>query len=214
MSVNFELDELESRAKIIVEDFSGIFSPYDAFYIHSIIYSASRCLEAFEHYEFAKEKQADSDYLISLVQEAIGHAAALSRYFWPVWYPGKLNKTHPYQAALRKKRGEKLISAFGMEEDSPIHNRDLRNAWEHFDENLDDYLLKNDAGHFFPDSAIGNHTLADEPTYHLFKLLDPEAECLVLMGKKYFFGPIKSEVGRVYDRANYLQQNGYNLRPL
>lgn len=25
MSVNFELDELESRAKIIVEDFSGIF---------------------------------------------------------------------------------------------------------------------------------------------------------------------------------------------
>lgn len=106
-------------------------------------------MEAFEHYEFAKEKQADSDYSISLVQEAIGHAAALSRYFWPVWYPGKLNKTHPYQAALRKKRGEKLISAFGMEEDSPIHNRDLRNAWEHFDENLDDYLLKNDAGHFF-----------------------------------------------------------------
>ncbi|EAW4302016.1 hypothetical protein FFU92_23730, partial [Salmonella enterica] len=80
--------------------------------------------------------------------------------------------------------------------------------------NLDDYLLKNDAGHFFPDSAIGNHTLADEPAYHLFKLLDPEAECLVLMGKKYFFGPIKSEVARIYDRANYLQQNGYNLRPL
>ncbi len=38
---------------------------------------------------------------------------------------------------MRKTRGEKLRSAFKLDENSALFNRDLRNAWEHFDEQLD-----------------------------------------------------------------------------
>jgi hypothetical protein len=48
-------------------------------------------------------------------------------------------------------------------------------------------VLENDAGFFFPASTIGSHTLADDSMGHVFKLLDPEAECIVLLGTKYYF---------------------------
>jgi hypothetical protein len=59
-------------------------------------------------------------------------------------------------------------------------------------------LISNVAGHFFPDPIIGSHSLADEPTGKIFKLIDPENECLVLLGKKFFFNPIRVEVEKIF----------------
>ncbi len=199
----------EKIAEIVIGNFNGIIPYFEAFYIQSIIYSAGRCLEAFDRYENYKKQEISPDYLVSTIQEAVGHAAALSRYFWP---SPQGSKKEPNQKKLKEARGIKLREAFGLDETSPLYNRTLRNAWEHFDERLDSYLLGNEAGNFFPSCIIDSHSLADDPVGHVFKLLDPDAACLVLMGNKYFFSPIREEVDSILKKANESEKNGARLK--
>jgi hypothetical protein len=201
-------EEKERRARIVVDECDGIQFPQEAFYIHSVMYSAGRCVEVFERYEQLKGVDVPANYLVALVQEAVGHAAALSRYFWPT---PKGKKAIVNQLELREHRGHKLRKAFSLDESSVLYNRDLRNAWEHFDERLDDYLLSHVAGMFFPSSIIADHSEADNPINHVFKLLDTENECLVLMNKKYFFAPILSEVRRIFELTIKFDKNGSRL---
>lgn len=191
--------ELERRAEVNVEHCNGIQPMHMVFYHHSIYYSAERCLSAFDEYEQLLEHQdIEPIHLVSTIQEAIGHAAALSRYFWPTSMGDKRKQSK--QLEMRRKGGETLRNFFAVTDDSPLHNRDLRNAWEHFDEKLDTYLISNLAGHFFPDPLVADHSLADEPTGKIFKLIDPTSECLVLLGEKFFFNPIRAEVERIFRR--------------
>ena len=200
-----DLEEKEQMAVFIANECGGIHFPYEAFYIHSILYSAGRCLESFDRFDHFKTQYVTPDYLVSIVQEAVGHAAALSRYFWP---SPKGKKKEAQQNKLRINRGKKLRDAFGLNESSPLYNRDLRNAWEHFDERLDGYLLEHEAGMFFPSSIVDDHTLADDPIGHIFKLLDIDNNCLVLLGDKFFYEPIRNEVKMVFEKAMEFDQNG------
>jgi hypothetical protein len=193
-----EIEELERRAKITSEQCAGIQPMHLAFYGQSIHYSAERCLSAFARYDELLKSESNAIELVSTVQDAIGHAAALSRYFWPTSMGSK--KKEADQIAMRLKRGEKLRQHFNVDETSAIYNRDLRNAWEHFDEKLDTYLLSNDAGYFFPSPMSGSHETADDPVGKIFKLIDPEENCLVLLGKKFFFMPIRTEVQRILSK--------------
>ena len=197
--VYMDNQELELRAKITNETCQGIQPMHLAFYGQSISYSAERCLNAFERFD-SMSGSDDAHELISLIQEAIGHAAALSRYFWPTsMFMGKKSDAKE-QVVMRQSRGKKLRIHFDVADDSPIANRDLRNAWEHFDENLDTYLISNDAGYFFPSPMIGNHEIADEPVGKVFKLIDPESEILILLGKKFYYRPIRDEVERIFKK--------------
>lgn len=121
-----DVKELERRAKVVTEECNGIQPPTLIFYQFSIRYSAERCIDAFWHYEEALKEKAEPGYLVSVIQEAVGHAAALSRYFWPSPFGPKKK---PEQIKLKNKRGEFLRNFFGLSDDSPLYNRDLRNAW-------------------------------------------------------------------------------------
>ncbi len=201
---NSKLEEAERRAKIVVKDYEGIIPFNEAFYLQSILYSAKKCLDSFSFYEHLKTIKAQPSDLIGIVQEAVGHAAALSRYFWP----SPSGKSKGFQKQLKVLRGEKLCKYFELNQKSPLFNRSIRNAWEHFDERLDQYLLTNISGTFMPNSIIGNHTIADCPENHIFKLLDIEHECLILLNHKYFFSPLREEVGKIYKQALIFSKNG------
>ena len=202
------IDELEQRASICTKEYDGIIAYVEAFYIHSIIYSASRCLDSFARFDNLKATQGGADNLISLVQEAVGHSAALSRYFWP---SPAISKKQPNLAKLREKRGAKLRQAFCLNENSVLFNRDFRNAWEHFDERLDTYFLEKNVGYFFPSGMLDSHSLADDPQGYIFKLLDIDSECLVLLGVKYFFTPLRDAVKEILDKALEAEANGGRL---
>jgi hypothetical protein len=147
-----------------------------------------------------------------LIHEALGHAASLSRFFWPSRLGGSKKKV---LASLKDARAGRLRESFELAEDSPLKNRKLRDFLEHFDERLDQYLLRNDAGYFFPDAMMGEATLADDPDGHVFKLVDPALLCFVLLGEKHFFEGIRKEVFRIYDLAHEFDGNGCKLpRPL
>lgn len=199
--------ELERRASIIVEKFNGIHPPFEAFYIHSILYSAGRASEAFQRFDVAKSLKDTHAFQVSSVHEALGHAGSLSRFFWP-----SLNKRESkLQRRLKLARGDKLRRAFALTDRSALTNRELRDFLEHFDERLDHYLLHHDSGDFFPSAQIGDSTLADEPEGHIFKLVDPTAACFVLLGEKHYYADVRKEVERVHQLAIEMVKDGCKL---
>lgn len=199
------LDEatLKSRAAMIAATYGGISPPCEAFYIHSILYAAERSENAFLRFDAAVAEAASDTQIVSTVQEALTHAAALSRFFW------SMKKNDPLSAA----RAARLRDAFGLDDNSALKRRNLRNAFEHFDEDLDRFLLGDHVGCFLPSPIVAEHALADDALAHVFKLVDPDHGVCVLLGEKFEFRPIRAEVGRVLADAMEMQKRGSRLRP-
>ncbi len=110
---------------------SPIWPPYEAFYIQSMLFNSSSAVRSILRLEsiFAKlpERPTTEDVdqlptktILNELQNVVVQAGALSRYFWPV---------HARYGA----RGKALRECFAMTEASPLFNRDLRNAIDHFD---------------------------------------------------------------------------------
>jgi hypothetical protein len=195
--MNIDANELKRRTKLVIDKYEGIVPHHEAFYIHSIIYSADRADKAFRRFKRACRNNGSAVVITSAVHEALGHAAALSRFFWPSRDNGMANA-----------RSTKLRSTFDLNEKSPLRNRRLRNSLEHFDERLDRFLLANDVGYFFPAPMIGDYTLADDSSGRIFKLVDPANGYFVVLNEKYCFEPLASEVRRVLTSARKMSDNG------
>lgn len=69
------------------------------------------------------------------LQSALLSYGSVSRFLFP-----------PRNGATAQKRGEDLRLELGIADESPLRDRDARNAVEHFDERLDRCLEKPDAG--------------------------------------------------------------------
>lgn len=194
-------DDRKEMRNQVARDYRGIYPIYEAFYIHSIIYAAERSETAFQRFEEAVALGKSAALIVAAVQEALTHAGALSRFFWPV-------KNGDQLAAAR---GERLRDAFALDETSALRWRKLRNAFEHFDEDLDRFLLEDRTGYFFPGPLVDDQTLADETIGHVFKLVDPKRGVCVILGEKFEFKPIRKEVQRVLSRALELNKQGGRL---
>lgn len=173
----------------------------EALYIHSIIYAAERSECGFRDFDAALEQDLEPPIVFGFIQEALTHAGGLSRFFWPV----------EKENALAKARGVRLRKAFALTDASPLKWRRLRNAFEHIDADLDQFLLENNVGSFFPTPLIDDHALADEQIGKIFKLVDPEAKVCVVLGKKFEFQPIRDEVRRVLSMVHKMDENGGRL---
>lgn len=195
--------EIERRRAIVVDDYEGILPYFEAMYLQSIIYAADRSEFAFGRFEKLIATKAPSSLAMATIQEALTHAGALSRFFFPV------KKENIISAA----RAEKLRKAFLIETSSPLRWRRLRNAFEHFDEELDRFLLQNDVGYFYPIPIVGDHSLANEPVSKIFKLVDPQNGICVILGESYEYPPIRQEVKRVLELAIKLDEAGGRLAP-
>ena len=193
--------ELKRRQAIIANDWGGIFAPHEVFYIQSIIYAADRAGAAFERYDATVAEAASAELIVATVQEALNHAAGVSRFFWPI-----------KETVLSKARGRKLRSAFEIDDTSPLRARKLRNAFEHFDEDLDKFLMGDPVGYFFPTPLVDDHELADDKLGNIFKLVDPIRGVCVLLGEKYEFESIRAEVKRVLAKARMMDEAGGRLR--
>jgi hypothetical protein len=94
---------------------------------------------------------------------------------------------------------------------SPLRTRGLRNALEHYDERLDEFLLGDCVGIILPEPIIGPVDLANDPVGRIFKLLDPDQGVFVILGESFQFHPIIAEVGRILERAYELSGDGARL---
>jgi hypothetical protein len=198
-----EIDEQtrKQREATVIEQHEGIYPMYEAFYLESIIYAADRCEDAFRRFDAGLAASATAAVIVATVQEGLTHAAALSRYFWPM----------KKDSLLASARGERLRKAFDLGDGSPLKSRKLRNAFEHFDEDLDRFLLNDLTGYFFPGPMIGSHELDDDDLGNFFRLVDPLQGICVLLGEKFEFRPIRSEVQRILTRALEMNSQGSRL---
>jgi hypothetical protein len=191
-------------------DSSTIFPPYEAFYIDCLLWhttSAERSItEVGEWLQLVKDDDhraldLPKPALFERLQNIVHQAAAVSRYFWPS--PRKPSPAHT-------SRGLRLRQGLQVAEGSPLHNRDLRNGLEHFDEKLDQYLSEGRIGHFVPDYVDYVEPTSEVPM-HIFKAFYTHSMVFVLLGRRYEMAPLVNEVLRVHSALLQCQANGYRL---
>lgn len=183
------MDANERAARIeIVEQYGGILPFHIEFYREAIRNAAESSFTAFGRFEVAAGHQDHQQTYLAL-REALVHAAALSRFFWPARIKNKLHRM----------RAERLWEIFEMGQESPLQQRQLRDALEHFDEKLDEFLLWEPTGIILPGPIIASHERVDDPVGSVFRLVDPDARIFAILGQKYEFGPLAFEVKRVLD---------------
>ena len=135
----------------------------------------------------------DCSVALDHIQNILFRAAAVSRYFWP----------------SRKQfddRGKRLRAAFAVDEESPLRNRDLRDAAEHFDERLDKYLRDGIAGYIIPE-WFGPRPNDEVPT-HYFRAYFINTGCLRILNQEFFVQPIVSETIRVHNLLVAFDEDG------
>lgn len=191
----------KQREALIVDQYRGIYPVYEAFYINSIIYAAERSEAAFQRFDQAASEAKSPVLVVATIQEALTHAGALSRFFWPMKRDNQLTTA----------RGRRLREAFALNDTSPLKRRTLRNAFEHFDEDLDLFLLGDVSGYVFPSPMVDDHELADDTIGHIFKLVDPKHGICVLLGERFEFRPIRQEVKRILTKALQMDNLGARL---
>lgn len=189
-----------NRENVIASEYQGILPFFEAFYLESIAYTAGRAVRAFERFDLAARKGDSKEETVASAQEALTHVAALSRFFWPA-----------RKSALTQARGKKLRERFGIQEGSPLQSRELRNALEHFDERLDEFLVEDHYGHFFPAPMVDDASLSEETIGHIFRLVDPMASQFVLLGKQYSFGELREVAKDIERKAFQKSRSGGRL---
>jgi hypothetical protein len=186
-----------------------IWAPYQVFYIQSMLFNAESAARSvsqilsvlhvvFENSPEDPVSALPQHYLLGELQNLVVQAAALSRYFWPV-------------KAEHNWRGEHLRKAFGLTEESALRSRGLRNAIEHFDEQLDKYLENGIVGQILP-QYVGPFSEPQGVPVHLFRAYYIDTGVFELLGKRYEVDPIAAEVGRIYELLKEMDKSGGMLR--
>ena len=189
----------------------GIWPPYEAFYIRSMLFNAESAMTSIHHVGDALtvigdmspaefQRDVDSHSLLDELQNIVVQGAALCRYFWPV-----------RQKPVHLRRGEALRVAFNVDDTSPLKSRDLRNAIEHFDERLDDFLGQPAAGQFFPE-YVGPRPPSNGVPIHVFRAFYLDTGVFALLGTEYEMQPLVDEIARVYQALICSEGHGGRLQ--
>ena len=155
--------------------------------VHSIE-AVAKLMEAVEKSgSQAKLSEVDPQAVLNDLQNIIVQGAAVSRYFWPV--------KDKYQA-----RGAELRSNYRVGEDSPLRSRDLRNAIEHFDERLDEYLSQGIVGTIYP-HYLGPEPLTSQVKHHFFRAYFTDTGVFQLLEHRFEIDPLAREIWRLADKV-------------
>lgn len=191
-------------------DIDGIWPPYEAFYIESMLWhtaSAQRSIKVISDWlelvrkDDERALELPRPVLFEQLQNILHQAGCISRYFFPA---GRAPKP------LHVARAGRLRQALGITDDNPLAERGLRNAIEHFDEHLDEYLTKNHVGEFVPED-VGYVPRESEVPLHIFKGFYTHPLIFVLLGKHYEMAPIVNEMLRIHEALKACTEKGHML---
>lgn len=188
-----------------------IWAPFETFYIQAMLFNCQSALRSMVRVSSAFEKlpqDVTEEHILNLpvhpilneLQNVVIQGGALSRYFWPV------RKGH-------EDRGRQLRQALAVGDDSPLHNRDLRNAIEHFDEKLDVYLSSGLSGYIFPE-FVAPRPREDGVPGHFFRAYFIDCGVFRLLDGEYEIEPIALEIQRISAALEEADKNGSRLPPI
>lgn len=202
--MGLDKDERTRRARLIVDDYQGIHPPWEILYISHIQSTSRASLTAFNRFEklaIAATNESDPGAAFEALTLAVAHAAAVSRFFKP---------SRQGIEGLSRARGDKLASAFEVGSSSALNDRGLRDALEHYDERLDEYLLDPRYGSTV---VIGIGAEAPHLNDAVFPLrwvniVDGKAQ---ILGHEYDYACTKREIVRVLLLADKFMEQGCRL---
>ncbi|MFA5913189.1 MAG: hypothetical protein WC830_06475 [Burkholderiales bacterium] len=189
-----------------MSDDYGIWSPYQAFYIESMLTVTSSAVESAERLGRIVAPEADlegitEDDILNWVQNIIAQAAALSRYFW----------TSKPKEKSHRERSQYLRNMFDVKESSVLKDRSLRNLIEYFDENLDTFLARPVVGTVVP-NLVGVDPENDGVPRHVFRAFYNRIGVFEVLGHRYEVQPIVDEIYEVHRRLLSFAERGYVMR--
>lgn len=193
------------------DDVFSIWAPHQAFYIQSMLFNttsasescviAERIIKRISNGEI--DPQEERDVLLDCLQNIVNQSGSISRYF----FPPRDGVKEEGKKRIHKDRGQYLSEVFGVEGDSPLMNRSLRNSIEHFDERLDLYLHDGMVGYIFPSLVLPEPEESDVP-HHIFRAYYLREGIFQVLGERYKIQPIVDEVARIHDLLVKFDSNG------
>lgn len=188
----------------------GIWPPYEAFYLESMLFCTSSALRSVAELQAAleagssaepstREWQAASETILSSIQNIALQGAALSRYFWPA------REREPHASRARR-----LREGLQVRDDSPLRNRELRNQMEHFDERLDTFVQDGVVGTIHP-AYVGPYPGEPEVPAYLFRAYYTDRGVFEVLGQRYEMQPFVDEIAAIHDRIHACCRSGSRL---
>lgn len=188
-----------------------IWPPHETFYIQSMLFNSTSAVRSILRLENIFSKLPDrptveeierlpTNLILNELQNMILQAGALSRYFWPV--------RSDYKA-----RGQLLQRCFAVSEASPLFNRDLRNAIEHFDERLDKYFSRGAVGCFFPEYVGAKPHDKDGIPGHFFRAYFVDTGEFRLLDEDFEMKPLADEILFVHGHLEIMGKEGGRFHP-
>jgi len=192
-------------------DAFSVWTPHQAFYIQSMLFNTNSAFQSCRIAEKIIKKISDGeidpqekkDILLDCLQNVVNQSGAISRYF----FPSRDGVKGADKKTIHRDRGQYLSKVFGVKDDSPLMNRALRNAIEHFDERLDLYLQDGIVGYIFPSLILPAPENSDVP-HHIFRAYYLEEGIFEVLGERYEIQPIVDEVARIHDLLLKFDGNG------
>lgn len=180
----------------------SIWTPYEAFYIQSMLFNTTSALQSCSIAEKIIEKilieeidpQEKKDTLLDCLQNFVNQSGAISRYF----FPSRDGVKGTDKKTIHRDRGQYLLRVFDVKDDSALINRSLRNSIEHFDERLDLYLQEGIVGYIFPSLILPEPEDSDVP-HHIFRAYYLKEGIFQVLGERYEIQPIVDEVARIHN---------------
>jgi hypothetical protein len=188
-----------------------IWTPYEAFYIQSMLFNTTSALQSCSIAEKIVEKilieeidpQEKKDSLLDCLQNVVNQSGAISRYF----FPSRDGVKGTDKKTIHRDRGQYLSRVFDVKDDSALINRSLRNSIEHFDERLDLYLQEGIVGYIFPSLILPEPEDSDVP-HHIFRAYYLKEGIFQVLGERYEIQPIVDEVARIHNLLVKFAGNG------
>lgn len=179
--------------------------PFEAFYIEAMRWhtnSAAKSMKTVQAiaYLFHDDGEILPGYeskFLDALNNIIHQAGCLSRYF----FPSRNSKLHA-------ERAMKLRGYLNVPEGSPLSDRNLRDAMEHFDERLDKYLEHGLVGHVLPKIVIASYDEPEVPV-HIFQGFVMDEGKFCLLNEWFDIGPIMAELSRIGNELDMLAGQGH-----
>ncbi|MCZ4061180.1 hypothetical protein O3W44_22430 [Pantoea sp. LMR881] len=183
--------------------------PYHSFYIRSMSFCCESAIDSAHKinslFSVLPEKPTFEDTLklshreiLNEMQNIVIQGGALSRYFWPV------RKDH-------FPRGEFLRKALKISDSSALKDRGLRNAIEHFDERLDNYLSSGINGIIVPE-YVGPRLKEGKTAGHTFRAYFMGDEIFKLLDEEFEIPPIVNEIARISLSLSEIDKSGSTFK--
>jgi hypothetical protein len=189
----------------------GIWPPYEAFYLESLLYCTDSALESVAlvgarlergapHQPESADWNESAHAILNGVQNIAIQGAGLSRYFWPA------RNREPHSA-----RAVHLRAGLGIREESPLRDRDLRNQMEHFDEKLDQFCQGTVVGNILP-QYVGPFPGEPRVPRHIFRAYYTDQAVFEVLGRRYSMQPIVDEIAALHERLRTCCEFGHRIR--